>query len=252
MNSPPPLLYDYGARFYDPQIGRWIESDPKAESYQYISPYNYVENNPTKYIDPNGEDFAIYFEKDKSGNFVVRITATYYVQKGDDNSKKSATNAVDFWNKQSGEFVLHGEDKKNSSDFVINFDLKVVEVEDPFAEMRKDKSGTDEAITKDGSSNIYSVVDNMGDNPGDTKANHLININSEKDDSQTGPHEIGHTLFMEHEGTNSFGIMNQGHTGASAVYKWNVQDVINTAVKHPTPGRISIHGNLPKGKVKHK
>ena len=38
--------YDYGTRFYDPQIGRWITPDPLAEYRFNITPYNYVRNNP--------------------------------------------------------------------------------------------------------------------------------------------------------------------------------------------------------------
>lgn len=53
------VFYDFGARNYDPALGRWMNIDPLAEMFWSKSPYLFAFNNPVYYIDPDGRSPVI-------------------------------------------------------------------------------------------------------------------------------------------------------------------------------------------------
>ena len=44
--------YDYGFRYYDPALARFVCLDPISDKFPHVSPYNYAENRPIDGIDP--------------------------------------------------------------------------------------------------------------------------------------------------------------------------------------------------------
>ena len=70
-------LYDYGARNYDPAIGRWLQVDPLADQFAAWSPYHYVYNNPLIHTDPTGMAADWIPDLDDQGNI------TYTSEDGD-------------------------------------------------------------------------------------------------------------------------------------------------------------------------
>ena len=64
---------DFGARMYDPRIGRWLSLDPLAAKYPSLSPYNFVANTPLQAIDPDGREI-VFLIRDDNGNVAKQFT----------------------------------------------------------------------------------------------------------------------------------------------------------------------------------
>ena len=54
-------LYEMRARFYDPDLGRFIQEDPRHVAGNDLNLYRYVGNNPLTFTDPTGEVAAIEY-----------------------------------------------------------------------------------------------------------------------------------------------------------------------------------------------
>lgn len=97
-------------RTHDPQIGRWLQVDPKADKFSNLNPYMAMGNNPISIVDPRGDEIPIKVY-DENGKLVEkndvtpaqvkRLISMYQTEYGIDVS----------YDKENGTLVYAGEAK---------------------------------------------------------------------------------------------------------------------------------------------
>ncbi|WP_415711174.1 RHS repeat-associated core domain-containing protein [Flavobacterium branchiophilum] len=226
-------MYDYGARNYDPAIGRWMNMDPMAEKYYQISPYVYVANNPLLYIDPTGmtiEDPDKLVEKQKA-NLKNSISTLQGFIKSGGMSEELGNKLIGFFNDNLTE-------------------ISVMEKSDQVYNVYKDNSTSGSGVSYD-------------------KATDKVMIGIDKDDYGIVGHELKHgyqfekgkiSLITDNSGygslydvgdeTESYNRERQFKSGRDyfenpSAFVWQNSDVLNFG-KSMTP---SAYQNLPLGPI---
>ncbi len=193
----------FGARYYDSDLSSWLSVDPLASKYPSLSPYNYCANNPVILVDPDGRDYELAINHDSR---TITIKASYYTQSGNTNEYNSALQSVQVWNKQSGNYNYVVGKGDNAVQYSVNFDLQVIQVDNPYKEGNKDRAkyiDNSEKITPNQSSNIYQLLPdsdlNLDSNTnGITVSGNVIKVKNSRANSCTGSHEVGHSLGLDH------------------------------------------------------
>ncbi len=185
--------YAYGARFYDPAIGRFPSIDRFAEMYSSMTPYQYGANNPIKFIDVNGDSIAVNVITGggSKGQDLVQIHVTGKVV--DNTSKGLSQKRLDRMAKRISKQVQKSfTGKSKSLEFETTTDITA--------------SSTSNPVEK--SDHVFKIVDDVGaattgtlsgeSNPGRAKPFEYAIFLRPEASARTAAHELGHSIGLAH------------------------------------------------------
>lgn len=127
--------YDFGARVYDPRLGRWLSLDPLMAKYPNLSPFNLCNNNPIAFKDMDGKDFELVIDhKTKT----IIVVANLYVTKESTDRAITAVNSINLTESFSYEFM--DEDGAKHA-YNVKFEITPILSDDPINDAKKDNKG---------------------------------------------------------------------------------------------------------------
>ena len=247
-------LYEYGARMFDPATAFFTSVDPRAESFEFQTPYAYAANNPIYFEEKNGEfPFPPGWKKaarvllnhlaSKTDNKVAQF-AVGWVEAGVESLPDSQTDTEDYVNKKlTGVKQLMDGDYKSAA-----VELNIGGAGDQAAiakEVKAVKSGDARAIgrvSRQGAETVASIVA-----PIKLAPKVKLKPKTQLPNPMKGK-KLGHT-FSKHGSQNTKQLTKQAEGSGSPQGQWidngAAEKIISDNLNNLSNGAITVP--IPKG-----
>jgi RHS repeat-associated protein len=200
--------YDFGARIYDPRIGRWYSTDPLQIKYPNITPYAAFNDNPIYFKDPDGKDGIASITKSdgtKKKPHIVTVTANYYYSQATE-AQLTAMKSV------QSELAGAKSVEKDGQFYKVVINVNFIKSEDPVASAKKDVG-----VNGGKYGNVLKIQDGDGGEFGDANnerirvfENKVLSISSQfTEDNQAASYQAVFRNVLKEEVLHNLGGLHQ-------------------------------------------